>query len=260
MKFVAKSVALILLLLLFVIPSFGENVVSYDLEQELDRTPRENEEAELAALWLSNKIVAPQDLYEKVLGGFSLLREKYSDSIPEVNIQFRFPFDANGVSIGLDTSAIELIRAGKYNAWDSLNSYYRFIKLDTNDYSYGDINMFHVSIFFEGRLNYFMVAEEYAKLPGVRYASFGLYFGGDRSTTHPWVDSTGNISFLVRKAWGDCPAGCLESHYFYFKMISDDIIYIGDWEPTYPPSTPPIWWEEAEVAVQYDKFYDGSLE
>ena len=219
----------------------------------LDLTPRENAEAEEAALWLSNEIVAPQDLYEKVLKGFNLLRGKYADSIPEVNIPFKFPTGTNGILMGIDSLAAGLIRSGIYDAWDSLNAYYRSFQIDTSDWSYGNSFIFYVTISFEGRLNTYRLCDLYEKLPGVIWASAGGYVG-DWPCTYPWIDSTVNLTFLVRNAWGDCPAGCIMSHYYYFKMKSGDIDYIGDWEFSYPLS-PPEWWDEAKVAFETYRFY-----
>ncbi|MCP4706451.1 MAG: hypothetical protein GY865_17775 [candidate division Zixibacteria bacterium] len=209
----------------------------------LDLTPRENAEAEEGALYISSEIVASQDLYEKVLDGFTRLREKFSDSISHVNIPFRLAFSPHGFSMGMSDSAVIAIRAGEYKVWDSLNSFYNCISLDTVSNLWGP---FYVYIKYEGRLNTFIIAEMYEKLPGVIWASAGGSVG-DWSCTYPWVDNMGNLTFLVRYAWGDCPSGCALSHYYYFKMQEGDIEYIGDWETTHSP-TPPYWWDEAKVA------------
>ncbi len=210
----------------------------------IDLTPRENAEAEESALFISGEIVAPQDLYEQVLDGFIRLREKFADSISYVNIPFFMPFNSNGFTMSMSDFAVMAIRAGDYVAWDSLNNYYNYSNIDTVADPWG---YFYVYIKYEGRLNTSKIANMYEKFPGVLWASAGGYIG-DRPHSYPWVDSAGNLSFLIRNAWGDCPAGCIMSHYYYFKMQEGEIEYIGNWEATYP-FTPPGWWDEAKVAA-----------
>ncbi len=263
-KFNYVSVVLLILIVLLAVacekrhstePDPGYNPPDEEIDP-LDLTPRENAEAEEGALYISSEIVAPQDLYEKVLDGFTRLREKFSDSISYVNIPFRLAFSPNGFTMGMSDSAVIAIRAGDYKVWDSLNNFYNCTSLDTVSSSWGP---FYVYIKYEGRLNTYLIADMYEKMPGVIWASAGGA-PGDWSCTYPWIDSTGNLTFLVRNAWGDCPSGCAVSHYYYFKMQSGDIEYIGDWGPTYPPPqiSPPDWWEEAKVAADaYWSFATG---
>lgn len=227
-------------------PTFSDETID-----PLELTPRENAEAEEAALFISGELVAPQDLYEKLLSGFSLLREKYSDSIPEVNIPFELSYAAEAILIGLSDSAITALRAGNYHAWDSLNTHYNYYLIDTSAHS----RTFYTFIFFNGRYNMFNLGELYKELPGISYAHGGMYWNYG-SRTYPWIDNTGNLTFLVDSAWGDCPSGCMNSHYYYFKMLSGDLEYIGDWEPDYHQSQviPPDWWDEAKVA--YETYWD----
>jgi len=251
MNIIIKSVLLVLFVSLFMMPSCDKNTVSYNLEEELDLTQRENEEAELAALWLSNKIVAPQELYEKVLYGFSLLRSDYSLTIPEVNIPFTFPDLATGVWLNMSDTAVELIRSGNYDAWDYLNTFYGIADMDTFVF----IDNFIVTLSYNGRLNTYKLSQKYAVLPGVVRAERAGAVCGDWSNTYPWLDN-GNLTFLVRNAWGDCPAGCTESHLYYFKMRSGEIDYIGDWDTGPAPS----WWDEAKVAYETYRCYPNDPE
>lgn len=216
----------------------------------IDLTPRENAEAEEAALFLSKELMAPQELYEKVLDGFNLLRKKYADSIPEVNIAFNLPISASYFKMGISDSAAMELRSNNYYAWDSLNTYYNISIFDTISLSWE----FYVWLKSDGRFNQYEICDIYENLPGVNW-TFPGYYGEDRSSTYPWIDSTGNLTFLVRKAWGDCPSGCMESHYYYFKMESGEINYIGDWEWSYPQPPQPDWWDEASIAPLMYYYY-----
>ena len=238
----SRLILIFFVLALYLISSCGGNPTASEKPvNPLDLTPRENAEAEEAALFLSGDLIAPQDMYKRLLHGFSLLRDKYSDSIPEVNIPFILPTSTSIFKLGMSDSAAIEFRVNNYDAWDSLNALYSFSVSDTNTFPWG----FRVWLKSNGRYNLHDICDMYDMLPGIDWTYPG-YYGDDRPITFPWIDSVGNLVFLVRDAWGDCPAGCDHGHLFYFKMRSGDIEFIGDWGPYGPESHPPEpdWMDE----------------
>ncbi len=248
MKSLKFILIVITLFFLVAVLSCGRKTTSPDEPTDLELTPRENVEAEEAAIMLSGDLVAPQDLYEVLMEGFGLLREKYADSIPYVNIRFSLPYGPSTIGLMMSDSAGDEIIAGNYFAWDSLNARYKCSTIDTVIFPWG----LCVSIVFEGRYNVYLLSDNYANLPGVEVAEPGQ--GRiDRPITYVWFYDVANLAYLVRDAWGDCEAGCACSHFYYFKQQSDDIIFIGDWGPEYEDGQlipPPGWWEEAHTALQ----------
>jgi hypothetical protein len=81
-------------------------------------------------------------------------------------------------------------------------------------------------------------------LDGVRYAEPNG-FVGDWSNVYPWRLDEG-MSYLWRDAWGDCPAGCINSRFWYFRVTDAGIEYVGTFDKWVDPEPP--WWGEAKSA------------
>jgi hypothetical protein len=213
------------------------------------------DEARLAALWLSDSLFVPEDLAQEIQNKLALLRKKYSEEIPQVNIKFQFPAPAKTLIVMMKPHALEELKESNYHEWDSLNQANVVDSIVIDSTHYGREPM--VRIRFKDYLNPFLTIPEYSNLNGIKYAS-ALPFPGDWSNVYPWfVD--GQMAFLVRKAWGDCPAGCLHSRYYYFKCNDDQINFIGEFgTPEGEYKTPdeyrrafkyPSWWEEIKPAI-----------
>jgi hypothetical protein len=198
------------------------------------------EEAELAALWLSDEALVPQELAWDLQNKLALLREKYSAEIPEVNTEFKFPAETKSILAEMDPYAMLQVQWGTYHEWDSLN---RFYGLDTIIIK--DASQAYLKLKFKEQINPFIVASRYSNLPGFEYAEANT-LSGDGPNIYPWIVDN-RIVFLVREAWGDCPAGCVHSKFWYFKTDSTTINLVGEFEfdrewlmnQIYPP-----WWEE----------------
>jgi hypothetical protein len=221
-----------------------------EMQQLLEQTPRPDTEAELAALWLSGGLVAPGELYTRLHKGFKELRKLYADSIPEVKIPFIFPVEPSRIFLQLTRSAAEQLRAGTYTEWDTLNQIFRVTEIDTTILF---SRHHYVWLEFQGFLHPAVVAEYYRNLKGVVLAGTNGY-AGDWSCTYPWIHGD-RLTFLVRKAWGDCPSGCIYSHFWYFKETDSGFALIGDWNSTMS-AHPPQWWDEAKIAfLRYRGLY-----
>ena len=232
----------------------GTNTKSNDplkwLKDQLSQTPRNNAEAEWAALWLSDALVAPESLYVQIRDDLAQLRQMYRDSIHELReIEFVPHIYPTTIDLLLTDSAFAAVRAGHYHGWDSLNQLYGLDTIEISDYA----DFSHtVCLSFEKRLNADSLPEYYSLLPGV-LATGSDEFGGDWSNIYPW--RVGNqMTYLVREGSMDCPAGCIEERFWYFRTNDIGIEFVGtfyrDWIHELPD--PPTWWEEAKVS--YCKF------
>ncbi len=208
------------------------------------------DEAQLAALWLSDEIHVPENLALEIQNKLELIREQFSDQIPEVNIEFVFPALPNRIDLIMEDYAFNEFQAGTYHEWDSLNQLYGVDSISV------EIDIFKlVAVFFKEYTNPFVLAPEYAKIPGVKNAGECGY-GGGWSTVYPWfVDS--KLVFLVKEAWGDCPAGCIYNNFWYFKTDGNNVELAGSFEigdDWYKNPIYPSWWDE--IAPAYYK-YEG---
>lgn len=105
----------------------------------IEFTPKENEEAELAALCLSGELVAPDSLYNQILSDLAAIRATFGDTLELINqIRFTTPWSAGFLMIGFDDTTVQQIRSGQYHAWDELNEKYEVTTIDTMllDWSY----------------------------------------------------------------------------------------------------------------------------
>ena len=95
--------------------------------------PKENEEAELAALCLSGELVAPDSLYNQILSDLAAIRATFGDTLNVViRVKFKPPWIAGCLILGFDSITAQQIANGEYHAWDELNQQYQVMKIDTH--------------------------------------------------------------------------------------------------------------------------------
>lgn len=229
-------------LLAFIVLSGCESAPLSPLDRALQETPRENEEAEEIALLLSDKLVAPENLYLHVQDDLATIRALYGDSLPVDSILFRPACRSGAVDLELEPTAVDAIRAGTFTAFDSLNRRYEATAMDTSSIRYTP----SVSLFFRGRLDSKRLSEIYASSPAVQaaYPYYRFWFG---SMLYVRNTSRGR-GYLFYKGWGDCPAGCIYKLFWYFRSADGAIEYVGAWNPREQPE--PSWWPEAGDAIE----------
>ncbi len=196
-------------------------------------TPKENEEAELAALCLSGEIVAPDSLYEQVLSDLAAIRATFGDTLEVViRVKFRPPWIAGCLIIGFDDTTAQKVASGEYHGWDELNDKYQVTEIRTSlTHAFGA-----AVLYFRGRLHAYRLAGMYRGLPGVTYTEPNRMIGDS-----PNIDlrQTGRaITYLFRDAWGDCPSGCIYSEYWYFMVEGGQPIFLGRWGSRRDPGQP----------------------
>ncbi|MFH1756265.1 MAG: hypothetical protein ABIA59_11255 [Candidatus Latescibacterota bacterium] len=246
-----QTVFLVMILSLFVISSCEQSTApkrrapSQSLVIDYER---ENQEAEEAALWLSGELEAPEELYLTIRDDLAQIRSAYHSGIPEVAITFFPPWVPGMLLLGVTDDAKRQIRLGIYHDLDSLNTLYHLADMDTSRLGRSSSNS--ISLIFKGRLHPGVLSAQYGLIPSLIYAEPNGWIG-DWSNVYPWITDEG-MTYLFRKGEGDCPAGCIDSYFWYFKITDAGIDYIGSWESGAPPE--PHWWMEAKQAYEHYRY------
>ncbi|MCY3825091.1 MAG: hypothetical protein OXG62_14630 [Nitrospinae bacterium] len=106
------------------------------------------------------------------------------------------------------------LRTG-YRAFDALNA--KLGLRAVRPYRHISVLVMHLS----GRANIEAARRAYMKVAGVEYAEPDSFLG-DGSDIEAM--KSGDVwHIVVRKAWGDCPAGCIYKKLFYFTVKDGDV-------------------------------------
>ena len=146
-------------------------------------TPRENREAEEAAICLSGSLVAPQDLYERIVRDLALIRSAYGDSIDHPwEIHFVPYLRSDAMNVALWPAVMARYQRGEYDDLDSLNAHFKVSEIIHFPYKG---KMF---LTFEGRYNVQRLGQIYSAEPSVEYTDPSLdggcgYSMGPRCST-----------------------------------------------------------------------------
>jgi hypothetical protein len=205
-------------------------------------TPKDNAEAELAALWLSGDLIAPQGLYETIVSDLDSIRTEYADSTTMVSIEFLPPWVPSELLVRFTPEGKRNVRDGEYHDLNDLNAEFGLTEMDTSSSLWR--NYGSAILRFSGRKNPVVLGQSYEVLADVMWAEpNGLI--GDWSCVYPW-EIEGGMSYLFRRAWGDCPAGCINSVFWYLRVIDGEIEYVGRFQVWVDPE--PEWWTEGRTA------------
>jgi len=216
-----------------------------ELEKLLELTPRIDREAELAAMWLSDELVAPESLYLAIRDGYSQIRSKYSQTIPKVEeAVFFYNRDVSTIRFYMTDEGLDEIRNGTYTSWDSLNEIFSLIEIDTSGILFTNYNS--VKLIFNGRLNPDRLVEYYDSLDGLEYATRSLIYTlfGSPQNFLPWIVDD-KLVFLVNTP-EVFPMEGDGNHFWYFKYVDDNYELIGDFSVA--DSIWPEWWDEIRCA------------
>lgn len=213
-----------LLVVVLTLAGCGEFSLMPDLkgsgEPELSPT-QPDPEALAMALWLSHELNAPSGLYERVRSDLILIREKFRDSLPGVDLKFHEPWEPGRLILGFDQNSYQQISDGQYRAWDSLNVLFNMAQIDLSMPAFKMLKLE-----FEDGLNPEILADAYQQLPGVRFAVPNRFMG-ERSMLLPAEATDGRLLYFFRNAWGDCPSGCLYSEYWVMTVLHGRVVYDG---------------------------------
>lgn len=226
-------------------------------------TPKPDAEAELAALWLTGDLIAPQSTYDVLTKDLATIRARYDDAIDAVSISFHPPWAPSQVIVGFTADAVRRIREETFFEFYALGDSFELAEIDTSRFSRPSPPWAVLS--FAGRRHPERMSEAYAALEGIMWAEPNHYVG-DWPNVYPW--KLGDTrTYLFRKAAGDCPAGCIQSEFFYFRVTDGALApraarprsTEGEWQASSPlvefvgsfrwhVDPEPTWWKEARAS------------
>lgn len=234
------SILIIVIFVIFVIPTCDKSPTSS--KPNLNSTPMENEEAELLALWLSNSVVAPSDLYTTIRNDLSLIRSTWKNRIPEVQFKFIPSQIPSKLFILFDQDTFEAIVAGNYHAWDKLNEDFSVKEIIARDYSS------FVVLNFEGRLNPNVLVDYYKELPGAKLIDTPTGFSGLSPLI---IDGEGEhlIYYFLGNWPHDVNGGSLEK-INCFRIMNGIVVHQYEREGIINIWDPPEWMAMVYRAIQ----------
>jgi hypothetical protein len=150
-------------------------------------TPRDNEEAEEASIWLSGGLVAPPELYDRIVQDLRFIRTTFGDSIPELrDIHFTPYVHSNVIGLELMSEAVSRFREGAFDDLDSLNAYFKVTEIRVSNRSTCGP---WFTFIFDGRYDTIQLSKIYKDTPCVLWAEavggWGGVWGGP-ITVIPW--------------------------------------------------------------------------
>ena len=218
----------------------------------LDLTPRENEEAELMALWLSGELVAPTDLYDSIVTELALIREQWADSLAfwddsldccQGSLTFTPTWTAGTVNITAPKPVYDSAVSGTHHQFNKIMNEYRAL-IPINYYEL--FGKTHFSMVSDELISPYVMKNEIEKIDGVLYASFGPFLGSTANVYRLATDD--GIRYFWDFAWGDCPAGCIFGHIFYFE-VTDGIVSLIDTHTWRTRDEEPVWFDTFRTVV-----------
>ena len=185
-----------------------------ELQKLLDLTPRIDREAELAALWLSGDLVAPESLYLQIRDAFSQIRsEYYYFFLIARRVGFELREEESHLILHLNSAGVDLIRGGNYSDFNELNQNLHAVNIDTSNINNSEDP--YIEIYFEGCLHPERLREYYQDLDGI-IAAEAPDNGDPGSNFYPWYVE-GELTFLLYNSGYPGYVDYKYEQYYYFK-------------------------------------------
>jgi hypothetical protein len=206
-----------------------------------DATPRENSEAESMALYISGELIAPQGLYDEIVRDLAGIRVSWVDSVPDVaQSGFTPPWVPGELRLWLTEEATTRYRQGTYDDLDSLHAYFRLTDEDSVPAIGGQLRL---RFLFEGKLHPERLVEAYEVMPSISII-YANSTWNNQQNVYPWMVDN-RRTYLFRWGWGDCPAGCIDNRFSYFKTQDVGTEWVGTFVRFDDPE--PGWWAEGRA-------------
>lgn len=214
--------------------------------------PWPNEEAEFIAIYLSDQLAAPRQLYDVIDQDLTAIRTKWGDSIPKL-LEFRasLPNATSRLVIKVVDDAFLAIKDGTYHDWDSLNELFGVINTVPSPDNSGlmaNSNGYDITLDFDFRIHAESLAVAYESLPGVQFAR--RYWKGylNFSNLYPRLTEDGR-GYLFTESRMDEFQSPYYKHHWYFRSDDLGVHYLGDYEWSKSHAGPlPEWWGEADTS------------
>ena len=190
---------------------------------EITQTPRAQYDVELAALHLDRtELTAKQSVYDRIATDLTAIRGTNSDiaSSNESTGGWILPSNpySNGkaVLLTVDTATSTAMRAGTYNYWSCLNSYYGFVTAQYSG-SGSDLSA-NVNVLLKGVYDIDKILGLYGSLPGV-IATHNIPYSQPYDAPHMCVNRTTDetYQYAILAAYGDCLSGCMYKKLYCYQ-------------------------------------------
>lgn len=183
-------------------------------------TPREDGNLEQVALLLDEgEVTAREETYERVTTDVARMRAL----VPRLADIDHFPrHDGRTLRLIVSDTVLGVMMSGDYTAWNCLNDFYGVRSLSFNDFA-----LSYASVELKGNYRLDVLARLYAELPGVEAVEPNS-IGGDGPTICAWRE--GDVyEYVVDRADGDCPAGCITHDAHLFRSSAGAVELIESW-------------------------------
>ncbi len=173
-------------------------------------------EAQMLALDISGELLPPEELTQRILEDLAAIRAAY----PEVtNIHYRPNYEPSQMLVSLTDEAFAQYLQGQYHAWDELNAAYGAIDFAASSF------VKIVLLKFDKIYNMELLSDIYeqAHIDGIIHAQPN-YLYGDGNTIY--ADPP---RYTFRRAWGDCPAGCIYRKDWHFEVEDGQVTLFTTW-------------------------------
>ncbi len=225
-------------------------------ETAWDLTPLEDETAELMALWLSDELVAPMDLYYQIKSDLDTIRSQFADSLerwddelevsqypigPDWEIGFRLPWYHSQVIVKIkDTATLRLITTGGHHEWNKMMDSLRVVNVTESGFG------LFVHAYFLGRLNPGGLRRHIDGLDGVEgTARLPRAISGVPTSLIVPSPAEDDIRYFFDFSWWDNSPDLDEngprSLICYIDVHNDSAILIDSWLPLYGDTIRPAW-------------------
>jgi len=201
-------------------------------------------EAEHAAIWLSNELYAPKSLTNEILADLAQIRAKFENQIPNINeARFLYPAMEKRLIMMFDEENLDLFMEGNYHAWDELNLVYGTETQADSGYSSGE-GFYFAWLIFPEPVNLFLIEQEYDKLDGADATIVNYYCGMHQRFLVPWPVS-GDMAYL----FVDTKSGYTSHGWtaWYVKKSDGEFELIGS--TRLGDQEQPIWWDEIKYTL-----------
>ncbi len=223
--------------------SVSEEILALADESDLALTPRANFDAEYLAMEASGEMVAPQQLYERVVTELAMIREQNSEVNGEENcdltalncpITVRTDWSSDEpLVVGFDEEGQTKIESDTYTDWNELNQFFRMNPIQTI------LNSSFVILGSDAVVNIEKLSQEYAKLSHITSADPN-YLAGDSNDICLSIEGEVH-SYIFNEGFGDCPSGCISETYYGFSIDADgNLTQLGTWSNS-ESSEEPEW-------------------
>lgn len=190
-------------------------------ETALAATPRADEEAELVALGLADRLVASTPDYERVKADLAAIRAARPELAEATHAHWD---DAQSLIVVLAPAAFERVKSGaKFPAWDCANRAYGLV------HSAVDEEGGYAFLQFKGRYKLSVLARVYGKIRGVTSVAPNSMMGAGTRVCARKAGATFHYLFAVGS--GDCPAGCMHwDHTYVYTTAPAKPVHVATWD------------------------------